>query len=130
MITISEYGKRYKYLVHRLVAEAFVPNPHNYPEVNHIDYNHKNNKYDNLEWCTRQYNNIHMFKAKSNIRNYKTCQLLKNGYVVQECKSINEACRVANKLFNVSYSSLNKYRKVGDIEIVVNGTSNDYPVGE
>ena len=43
-------------LVHRLVANAFIPNPLNLPEVNHIDENKSNNNVDNLEWCSRQYN--------------------------------------------------------------------------
>lgn len=48
-------GKK-NYLVHRLVAEAFVPNPNGYPEINHIDENKDNNDASNLEWCTHRYN--------------------------------------------------------------------------
>lgn len=47
-------GKRYK--VHRLVCEAFLENPQNLPEVNHIDQNKQNNCVSNLEYCSRQYN--------------------------------------------------------------------------
>ena len=43
--------------VHRLVAKAFVENPNNYDVVNHLDHNPLNNRADNLEWCTQQYNN-------------------------------------------------------------------------
>lgn len=49
-------GVKHVRTIHRLVAEHFIPNPDNLPEVNHIDENRKNNSAGNLEWCTRLYN--------------------------------------------------------------------------
>lgn len=59
-VELSDNWKRRQFLIHRLVGNAFIPNPHNLPEINHIDENPKNNAVENLEWCTRMYN-VHYF---------------------------------------------------------------------
>lgn len=55
-------GNKKNIAIHRLAAEAFIPNPNNYKEINHIDGNKNNNKVENLEWCNRQYNVLHSYK--------------------------------------------------------------------
>ena len=61
----DDSGRNRTKMVHRLVAEAFIPNPENKPEVNHIDGNRKNNCLTNLEWCTHGKNIQHSYKLEN-----------------------------------------------------------------
>ena len=56
-VVLCKDGKRKACTVHRLVAEAFLENTDNLPEVNHISEDKEDNRVSNLEWCTREYNN-------------------------------------------------------------------------
>lgn len=68
-ITLNKDGKVFKKLVHRLVAETFVINPLNLPEVNHDDLNKHNNCYTNLSWMSRLSNAQHA-KANGSYSNF------------------------------------------------------------
>lgn len=72
--------------VHRLVAGAFIPNPLNLPEVNHLDTNRTNNSVDNLEWCNRQYNVDYSVSKPVN-------QYALDGRLLNTYKSVHEAER-------------------------------------
>lgn len=85
-VALSKNGETKTHSVHRLVAEAFIPNPDNLPEINHKDENPLNNSVSNLEWCTRQYN-IDYSKSKAIIQ-------YSNGKEVGRYKSIAEASRI------------------------------------
>ena len=108
-IKLCKNGKQHLHLVHRLVAQTFIPNPYNKPEINHIDGNKHNNCVSNLEWVTRQENAIHSIKnglqtkeqlnkaVKSMLKATKKKVLqIKNGKVVARYDGLRQACRENN----------------------------------
>lgn len=101
-VYLTKYGKTKSKLVHRLVAEAFIPNPDNLPEVNHKDENKLNNSVDNLEWCTHKYNSNYgtrvskiipktIDKTRKPVNQYDL-----NGNLIKTWYSMNEASGTLN----------------------------------
>lgn len=65
-VDLYDNGKKSSKRIHRLVAEAYIPNPYNKPDVNHKDGNKHNNSVDNLEWVTKSENMTHAYQTGLN----------------------------------------------------------------
>lgn len=110
---LSKNGKSKHFSIHRLVATAFIPNPLNLPEVDHIDNNIKNNHVSNLQWIDRKGNLYKSYKTMSPVRNFRKCVLYKNDKPIKEFQSVMAASRYFNEVYGGSLNSMHKYRKVG-----------------
>ena len=101
LVVLCKDGKPKPYKVHRLVAQAFIPNPDNLPQVNHKDENPTNNVVSNLEWCDSKYNNNYgthterSAKARKNHPNQSkpVFQYTKDGTLVKSYPSASEVMR-------------------------------------
>lgn len=108
-VALHKNGEQNTNLIHRLVAQTFIPNPDNLPQVNHIDENKENNSVQNLEWCNSKYNNNY---GTHNQRISKPIlQFTKDGEFVKEWKSMKDVQR------NLKYSQ-------GNISQCCNGIRN------
>lgn len=82
-ITIRYNGHTYCKKVSRVVAEAFIPNPHNYSDVNHINGDKTDDRVENLEWCTRQRNRIHYLELTGKLKVKK--ETVKKTFPISVC---------------------------------------------
>lgn len=81
-INLWENGKVKHYRVHRLVAEAFIPNPNNLPQIDHINTNKSDNRVENLKWVTQKENNNNPLTVEK--RNKPIIQLTLNNEFIKK----------------------------------------------
>ena len=91
-----------KYFIHRLVALTYLPNPNNYPIINHKDENKQNNSLNNLEWCTAQYN------TNYGTRNKKVSKKLSKKLMYIETNEIFDSVLEAAEKLNLRADSISK----------------------
>lgn len=110
-VRLYKDGKSKDILVHRIVAETFIPNPDNKPQVNHINGNKFDNSVGNLEWCTASENQKHAFKTglkdiEDTIKKTrkKVLQLDMSGNTIREWRSMSDAAReLGLQVSNISH---------------------------
>lgn len=105
-VCLCDKGRNKCCLVHRLVAKAFISNPENKPQVNHIDCNPSNNHVNNLEWCTNSENMLHSFK------NRKVNKLMKK-VINTKTGEIYDCMQDASIKCNLVRSTLGRHLKNG-----------------
>lgn len=116
-VTITFKNRKQKvFPVHRLIAQTFIPNPENKPQVNHKDGNKTNNNVENLEWVTVQENIVHAFEnglnkgskpwlGKTGAEHNKSKAIIRcdiNGNELEEFPSVTEASKHYGRLSHIS----------------------------
>lgn len=104
-------GKAENKTIHRIVATTFIPNPNNYPVVNHKDGNRLNNCVDNLEWCTQSHNVKESYRL--GLERPNLTSLGKYGKLNKKAKKIKQIDRNTNKIINCFYGITEANRKTG-----------------
>lgn len=108
-VSLSSGGARIKFLVHRLVAEAFIPNPEGKAQVNHKDGNPTNNAAENLEWSTNSENNLHAYRVLGRVSGHtgRRGSLCKNSKTVRVSGAFDfSSSREAAEFLGVTQSAV------------------------
>ena len=103
-VTLSNKNIRKTKRIHRLVAQAFIPNPENKPCINHIDCNKQNNRVENLEWCYQEENEKHAYKNGLKFKGEKhpNSKLKKNDVIkIKKLLKTNMLQTEIAKIFNI-----------------------------
>ena len=100
-------GKKKRLSIHRLVAQAFLTNPQNFPEVNHINGYKTDNNLDNLEWATGRNNILHAYQAGLRKTKLSETQVVEIRNLIQQGLTQRE---IAFK-FNVSHSTIGEINR-------------------
>lgn len=101
--TLAKNGKQFHKYVHRIVAEHFIPNPYNFPQVNHKNGIKSDNRVENLEWCNSAYNTWHrdhiLNKTKLRIKCLDTDEIFISAReAARKCGlSVPSVCAVLNR---------------------------------
>lgn len=128
LVFLTKKSKRTNKYVHRLVAEAFIPNPDNLPEVNHKDLNKSNNCINNLEWVTNIENKRHYQRTDiAKIINKKRGEKATKKYN-QRIKSLIPFVIYAYTKLNYSIEKINKCTGIGDEKISKVLKENNIPI--
>lgn len=116
-VKLHKNGNYKRFIINRLVAITFIPNPNNYPVVNHKNEIKTDNRVENLEWCTAKYNINYgtciQRRASKNVngkRSKKVAQIDKEGVIIRIYPSTREAERNGYCHSNVSHCALNPHK--------------------
>lgn len=128
VVHLRRDGTTFVAFIHRLVAQAFIPNPYNYPVVNHINGNKQNNEVTNLEWATYTENNIHaLLNHLRQPRGTMIAMVTGCGYIERLFRSSYDAARVTGISHSmISRCLLERTRTAGGFHWVKFAECNDY----
>lgn len=122
----GKMGRNKMLRVHRLVAQAFLPNPGGKPDVNHKNCNRQDNRAENLEWCTRKENIVHRFRHGDRTTTNCATLCVETGQIFQsrveagnscgvECKDICRAIKSGGKSGGYHWKSLISLQEKGKL---------------